>query len=393
MWSWTVLVLGAHTRTASPPPTPPALPNHVLELDGCPTTHEVLADLRVTVSDATLTDDEVATRVREALHANLNANGGVTVPLHNVVVATDTQAGANRPPLPPRPPDAPQSPTAPPPIPSTPPAPASPPSCPSNVLGHTQPGFFGNEYTARTINTIDATNGLTFSVRINGTVANTFTFATAGTNIPPQNYPTKGAFLLQTNNAFFANVVGVGYGTYSFTLADPMVVTVVFTSNTMYVYRSGTLQLTLTNPNFGGGMTTSGYYMHIGNTKTFDNTKDPGVDFSEVRVYNSSLTSGEVAACASDSTEYCFPETTDGYNEGYGRCDETGGRRIVFVGSSLTYAQCKTACDNDSGCTAFDRGTANRTASSSCQIFNVCRRWLPPDGYEYPAYRYYVQCV
>lgn len=97
----------------SPPVTPyppPSLPNHILELSGCSDTtteYEVLVDLRVTVSNTSLTNDQVVARTRDAIHSNIVANTGVSVPLHNIVVSTEVQTGIMRPPTPPRPPSMP----------------------------------------------------------------------------------------------------------------------------------------------------------------------------------------------------------------------------------------------------------------------------------------------
>ena len=99
----------------APSQPPPLLPNHILELDGCPRSYEVLTNVRVTADDS-LSRATVVERVRESLHANINENTGVSVPLHNIVVSTSVQSGVNRPPSPPQPPALP-----PPPPPNSPP--------------------------------------------------------------------------------------------------------------------------------------------------------------------------------------------------------------------------------------------------------------------------------
>ena len=101
------ILLSVLSITMSPPMLPPSIPNNILELTGCPTTHEVLGDLRVTVSDSSLSTDDVLEEIRSSIHSNINANTDATLSLKNVVVSTNVQSGVNRPPTPPRPPELP----------------------------------------------------------------------------------------------------------------------------------------------------------------------------------------------------------------------------------------------------------------------------------------------
>lgn len=106
------------TRSGTPSSPPPSIPNHILELTGCPNTYEVLADVRLTVSDDSLTQQEVTDRLRSSLRSSINANTSLSLSTHSIVVSTSVQSGVNRPPTPPRPPSLPpSSPSSPPPIP------------------------------------------------------------------------------------------------------------------------------------------------------------------------------------------------------------------------------------------------------------------------------------
>ena len=102
----------------SSPPSPPSIPNYMMELTGCPESHEVLADLRLTVSDTSLTQDEVIEQIRDSIHTNINNNTALSISKHNIVVSASVQSGINRPPVPPRPPSSPPVPFPPPPPPA-----------------------------------------------------------------------------------------------------------------------------------------------------------------------------------------------------------------------------------------------------------------------------------
>lgn len=95
-------------------PIPPSIPNQMLELTGCPESHEVLTTLRLSISDDSLSQDQLIQQIRDSIHTNINANTAVSVPKHNIVVSTDVQSGIDRPPVPPRPPDLPPPPPLPP---------------------------------------------------------------------------------------------------------------------------------------------------------------------------------------------------------------------------------------------------------------------------------------
>lgn len=85
------------------PASPPSIPNYMMELTGCPESHEVLADIHLTISDTSLTQDEVIEQIRDSIHSNINNNTAVSISKHNIVVSTSVQSGINRPPVPPRP--------------------------------------------------------------------------------------------------------------------------------------------------------------------------------------------------------------------------------------------------------------------------------------------------